>query len=192
MSNPSVAPVDPLPPRSLVLALLSNVCMPQESLAEPQQVELEPCKAYSANAPAGVNAFTEAQFVDLFYPTSSGYFYVNPINRKNPALVLSDQTYSTPEGKNVFSLYQVVLSNYLNGNKNLKSVSHSQLIQLQKECLACTSLTDLRGATQSLSWPEVVLSLLQNGVIAPSTQQGAEAKCDFKIIFKFITCYIHF
>jgi hypothetical protein len=190
MSSPEPVipdPLPPLPPSSLVLASLSNVCQPLERSSETAQIGLDFCKAYSATATGNsVDFFTESQFVDLFYPVSSGYFYVNPVNKKNPAIVLSDQTYTTPQGKNVFSLYQVVLSEYLDGQQNLNSISHAKLMQLQKECLACTSLSDLRGEVNSLNWSEVVLALTQNRVIAPdNTNPNASAKVDFKIIFNF-------
>ena len=185
---PIVDPVPPVALNSLVVAMLSNAAPSTDILNKPcQEVALNSCKAFALDAsgnPSSSTFFTEAQFVDLFYPSSSGYFYVSEVNSLNPALVLMDQTYTSPEGLSIFSLYQVVLEKYLNGDKNFKSISYSKLMKLQKECIAFSSLCDIKGDTHAIAWHDVILSLTQQGILNPGKETD-DALVNLKVILKF-------
>jgi len=116
-------------------------------------------------------------FLALFYPTNSGYFNVNPSNRNNPAVILSEQTYSSSNSTlNKFSLVQFLLRAYCtNKGVNVNSLDPRILLILQKECFQTQSLTGIRGTTISMSWDEVINSLIRSGVMDPSgAVMGAE------------------
>ena len=113
------------------------------------------------------------QFLALFYPTNSGYFNVNPSNTNNPAVILSKQTYTSSNSTaDNFSLVQFLLRAYCtNKGLNVNDLDPRIIILLQKETYLAQSLATIRGTTISMSWDEVINSLLRSGVVDISGNQ---------------------
>ena len=109
-------------------------------------------------------------FLALFYPTNAGYFTVNPTNIANPAVILSSQTYtSTNSNQDKFSLMQFILRAYCtNKGINVNDLDPRIMVLLQKECFTAQSLGTIKGTTISMSWDEVINSLLRSGIIDAS------------------------
>ena len=112
-------------------------------------------------------AMTMEAFLALFYPTNSGYFNVNPANTNNPAVILSKQTFTSSNStSDTFSLVQFLLRAYCtNKGINVNDLDSRIMILLQKETYLAQSLGSIRGTTISMSWDEVINSLLRSGVI---------------------------
>jgi hypothetical protein len=127
----------------------------------------------SSNCP--VTSFNEVNrpamnldaFLALFYPTNSGYFNVNPANTNNPAVILSKQTFTSSNSTaDTFSLVQFLLRAYCtNKGLNVNDIDPRIMILLQKETYLAQSLGSIRGTTISMSWDEVINSLLRSGVV---------------------------
>jgi len=106
-------------------------------------------------------------FLALFYTTNAGYFNVNPTNSHNPAIILSNQTYTTTNNnKSKFSLVQYLLRSYsTNKGINVNDLDPRIMVLLQKESFATQSLASIKGTTISMSWDEVINSLLRSGLV---------------------------
>jgi hypothetical protein len=112
-------------------------------------------------------AFNMDAFLALFYPTNSGYFNVNPSNANNPAVILSKQSFTSSNSTlDNFSLVQFLLRAYCtNKAVNVNDLDPRIIILLQKETYLAQSLATIRGTTISMSWDEVINSLLRSGVV---------------------------
>jgi hypothetical protein len=111
--------------------------------------------------------FPMENFLNLFFPTNSGYFNVNPANSNNPCILLSKQTYTSSNSKyNKFSLVQELLKAYCDNNGlNINDLDPRIMLLLQKECFTCQSLASIKGTTLSLSWDEVMNTLIRSGMV---------------------------
>ena len=109
-------------------------------------------------------------FLSLFYPTNAGYFNVNPTNCNNPAIILSSQTFTSSNSTlDRFSLVQFLLRAYCtNKGINVNDLDPRIMVLLQKECFATQSLAGIKGTTISMSWDEVINSLIRSGVMDAS------------------------
>ena len=129
----------------------------------------------ASNCPMTLNPATSVSsptlgldaFLALFYPTNSGYFNVNPSNTNNPAVILSKQTYTSSNSTaDNFSLVQFLLRAYCtNQGINVNDLDPRIIILLQKETYLAQSLATIRGTNISMSWDEVINSLLRSGVV---------------------------
>lgn len=122
------------------------------------------------NMATDASAINLNKFLNMFYTTNSGYFNVNPTNSNNPAVLLSKQTYSSSNSvKNKFSLTQFLLRAYCtNKGLNVNDLDPRIMILLQKETFNAQSLASIKGTTISMSWDEVVNSLIRSGVMDAS------------------------
>jgi hypothetical protein len=95
---------------------------------------------------------------------------VNPTNSNNPAVLLSKQHYSSSNSnRNTFSLTQFLLRAYCtNKGLNVNDLDPRIMILLQKETFTAQSLASIKGTTISMSWDEVINSLIRSGVMDPS------------------------
>jgi len=116
--------------------------------------------------PSGKTVKIES-FLALFYPTNAGYFNVNQTNANNPAIILSKQTYtSTNNNACKFSLVQYLLKSYCtNKGINVNDLDPRIMVLLQKEAFSAQTLASIKGTTISMSWDEVINTLLRSGVI---------------------------
>ena len=121
----------------------------------------------------GVSYMELDSFLALFFPTNAGYFNVNPTNSSNPAVVLSKQTYATTNNQyDKFSLVQFLLRAYCtNKGINVNDIDPRIVILLQKEAFAAQSLATIKGTTISMSWDEVINSLIRSGLMAEKDSQ---------------------
>jgi hypothetical protein len=111
--------------------------------------------------------FPMKNFLNLFYATNAGYFNVNPTNSNNPCVILSSQTYTSSNSDfNKFSLVQALLKAYCDNNGvNVNDLDPRIVLLLQKETFPTQSLAAIKGTCLSLSWDEVINSLIRSGVI---------------------------
>ena len=131
---------------------------------------VNPVDASNTTVNNGVNGFDMISFLNLFYATNAGYFNVNPTNGNNPAIILSKQTYSsTNSDSNNFSLIQFLLRAYAtNKGISVNDIDPRVVILLQKETFPVQSLASVKGTVISLSWDEVINSLVRSGVMDAS------------------------
>jgi hypothetical protein len=122
------------------------------------------------NMATDASAISLNKFLNMFYPTNSGYFNVNPTNANNPAVLLSKQSYTSSNSrKNNFSLTQFLLRAYCtNKGLNVNDLDPRIMILLQKETFTAQSLASIKGTTISMSWDEVINSLIRSGVMDAS------------------------
>jgi hypothetical protein len=113
---------------------------------------------------------TMHKFLNLFYPTISGFFSINSTNAANPAVLLSSQTYTTSNSNSIkFSLFQYLLKAYC-GNKGISynDIDPRLIMLLQKETFVYQSLASVKGTTIALSWDELINTLIRSGLMDPS------------------------
>lgn len=124
-----------------------------------------------------VYAMQMHKFLNLFYATNAGYFNVNQTNSNNPAVIFSKQTYtSSNSNSDVFSLVQFLLRAYsTNKGISVNDIDSRIIILLQKECFVLQSLAGIKGTTISMSWDEVINSLVRSGVMDPSGNATLDA-----------------
>ena len=126
-------------------------------------------------------------FLALFYPTNAGYFNVNPTNANNPAIILSKQTYtSTNNNASKFSLVQYLLKSYCtNKGINVNDLDPRIMVLLQKEAFSAQTLASIKGTTISMSWDEVINTLLRSGVIDVASLSTNTAIVPLSIILNY-------
>jgi hypothetical protein len=124
------------------------------------------------------DTFTLDNFLNLFYPTNAGYFNVNLSNVNNSSINLSSQKWtSSNSSSNHFSLSQFLLRAYsTNKGVNVNDIDPRVKILLEKETFYVQSLASIKGTTISLSWDEVIISLLNSGNIIKSSGLHAGEK----------------
>ena len=133
------------------------------------------------------NIMTMDSFLNLFYPTIAGYFNINLSNANNPAIILSSQTFSSNIDENTkFSLYQYIIRCYC-AEKGIiaNNIDPRILILLQREVMTVQSLADVRGNCISLSWNEVVGSLIDSNIIVENNSTGMTAPVPLQIVLNF-------
>lgn len=133
------------------------------------------------------NVMAMDSFLNLFYPTIAGYFNINLSNANNPAIILSSQTFSSNiDDNNKFSLYQYIIRCYC-AEKGIiaNNIDPRILILLKKEVMAVQSLADIRGNCISLSWNEVIGSLVDSEIIVANDLTGIIAPVPLQIVLNF-------
>jgi hypothetical protein len=110
------------------------------------------------------------KFLNLFYPTNSGFFSINATNAANPAVILTSQTYTSSNSNTIkFSLFQYLLKAYC-GNKGISynDIDPRIIMLLHKETFVYQSLATVKGTTIALSWDELINTLIRSGLMDPS------------------------
>ena len=110
---------------------------------------------------------TQKQFTDLFYPAASGYFNVNSNNVSNPAIRLNSQTYTSSNSQtNRFTLAQAMLHAFTtNKGIHVNDIDPRVVLLLEKECHVVQSLAQVKGQCVSLSWDQVINTLITTGYV---------------------------
>jgi len=129
------------------------------------------------NTNPAVYAMEMHKFLNLFYATNAGYFNVNQTNINNPAVIFAKQTFtSSNSNSDTFSLVQFLLRAYsTNKGISVNDIDSRIIILLQKECFPLQSLAGIKGTTISMSWDEVINSLVRSGVMDPSGNASNES-----------------
>ena len=121
-----------------------------------------------------VNSLEEKEFFNLFYQNASKYFCVNKALVSNSNILFLDQYYVSNNSEiNHFSLYNEVLKCFEeNYNISVNNINPSSLISLQKEVYKTQSLASICGTQISLSWDQVINSLISNGYVEYSSKNN--------------------
>ena len=146
----------------------------------------------SNNIVLNVNSLEEDEFFNLFYKNTTKYFCVNRGLVSNNNILFLEQYYISNDSEiNHFSLYNEVLKCFEeNYNVSVNNINPSSLISLQKEVYKTQSLATVCGTQISLSWDQVINSLISNGQIEHSSRNNC-APIIFQINFRFYSCALN-
>ena len=146
----------------------------------------------SNNIVLNVNSLEEDEFFNLFYKNTTKYFCVNRGLVSNNNILFLEQYYISNNSEiNHFSLYNEVLKCFEeNYNVSVNNINPSSLISLQKEVYKTQSLATVCGTQISLSWDQVINSLISNGQIEHSSRNNC-APIIFQINFRFFSCALN-
>lgn len=138
--------------------------------------------------------FTVQEFRDRFYPANNNGFSPNIAIYDSPCFLLSAQTIDTSSTSTPyvpFDLYAFVLSSFLTTQQiSVQSLSPQVLILLQRECLNHNNLCLVKGHVVSLTWDEVVESLLGSGTIVVGNATEAVV-VSLNVVFQFTSAVLN-
>lgn len=157
---------------TLNLALLSNSCGDRIPDVE---INLNP------------TYLSWSDFINLFFKSPSGTFYINPSNNNVSAITFSSQTYETTYNQNVtYSLAEQIRKAWSKINsKPETSIQPKVNIQLERQSFLTKSLGSVYGDFVGLSYDEAISSLLSNGSIVVGD-------CDTSAVVKFTIAYQYY
>lgn len=158
-------------------AYLSNKCysQPYRELHLDNVIELD---AYELSF---------GDFTSCFYYQSAGNFNINLANKNFHPLLISNQSYTTTDGKKYNSnLYSLCLKAYVNKNKvSENTISANKKIGLANEVFLCQSLATNTGNQTALSWDICLNNLVSTGQIIFTGDSDNEANVSFKLTYVY-------